>query len=279
MTHGWRRVTATDVAEVVSALERWPCAVGGYVRHMFGLATIEAVGADSVRVTGAGDTWAACVVLGDNVIVPCGHAASIAAAGVPTRRWRLVVGDAAAADALLSRWGPDGSLRVHVQRFQTIDPERVPDEAALPEPGLRLARPSDVPQLARLAVLLHIEDGYGPHPGRSGERGYRVRIRESVDRGTVYCVGPIGRPLIKVERSVSSKRYGVQLSGICAEPHERGRGLGRAAVAAAVRAAMREGGLRRPISLHVRAGNDAALRAYAAAGFVDREEWRMAVRS
>ena len=52
-----------------------------------------------------------------------------------------------------------------------------------------------------------------------------------------------------------------------------------AAVAAAVRAAMVEGPRSRPISLHVRADNAPALTAYRAAGFVDREPWRLAVRS
>jgi predicted GNAT family acetyltransferase len=33
-----------------------------------------------------------------------------------------------------------------------------------------------------------------------------------------------------------------------------------------------------PISLHTREDNVAALRAYAAAGFRDREPWRLAVR-
>jgi len=66
---------------------------------------------------------------------------------------------------------------------------------------------------------------------------------------------------------------------VLADVEARGQGLGRAAVAAAVRGALLEGSRDRRISLHVRADNQAALRAYAAAGFVDREPWRLAVRS
>ena len=95
----------------------------------------------------------------------------------------------------------------------------------------------------------------------------------------MYCIGPVGAPVFKLERSVSSQRWGVQLAGIVADPSVRAQGIGRAAVATAVRAALREGSARRAVSLHVRADNTPALRAYAAAGFVDREPWRLAVRS
>jgi RimJ/RimL family protein N-acetyltransferase len=44
-----------------------------------------------------------------------------------------------------------------------------------------------------------------------------------------------------------------------------------------VREALGEPGVR-PVTLHVRSDNDAALRVYAAAGFVLSEPWRVAVR-
>jgi ribosomal protein S18 acetylase RimI-like enzyme len=84
--------------------------------------------------------------------------------------------------------------------------------------------------------------------------------------------------VLKLERSVSSRRWGVQLAGIVVDPKARYQGLGRAAVAAAVRAALAEGPPGRLVSLHVRADNRAALVAYEAAGFIDREPWRLAVR-
>ena len=103
-------------------------------------------------------------------------------------------------------------------------------------------------------------------------------MARSVDQGVVWVVGPLGRPVAKIERSVSSPRWGVQLAGIVVDDRYRGSGLGRQLVAAAVRDALREGGTTRPVSLHVRAANTPAHRAYRAAGFVDREEWRLAVR-
>ena len=181
-------------------------------------------------------------------------------------------------DALLAHGGAEPGLVVHHQRFMVVDDDRVPDERDLPDPGLRRAEPDDIPVLAELAVQLHVDDQFGPHPGRAGLRGYRQRLEETVRQGQVWCVGPVGAPVLKLERSVSSVRFGVQLAGIVVNPEERNRGIGRAAVAAAVRSALRDVG-RRPVTLHVRADNLSAQRAYVAAGFVDREEWRLAVRS
>lgn len=275
----WRRPAPGELATCQQRLATWPCEVGGAVRHMFALSCLDARGTDIARVATYGaDRWALAIVHPGRVLVPCGDPQVIAAAGSPTRRWRLLVGDAGAAGALVDDGAAPVDTLVHHQRFFTVDPDLVPDEAALPDPGLRRAESADVPGLADLAVQLHVDDQFGPDPGRSGRRGYRDRMERSVGQGLVWAVGPVGAPVCKLERSVSSPRWGVQLAGIVVEPAHRGTGLGRAAVAAAVRGALREGGESRPVSLHVRAANLAAHKAYRAAGFVDREEWRLAVR-
>lgn len=246
---------------------------------MFALSCLEARGVDIARVaTDGGDRWALAIVHPGRVLVPCGDPTVVLAAGPPTRRWRLLVGDAGAAGPLVDDGAAPMDTLVHEQRFFTVDPDRVPDEAEVPDPGLRRAEPSDVSGLADLAVRLHVDDHFGPDPGRAGRRGYRERMVRAVDQGLVWVVGPVGAPMCKVERSVSSPRWGVQLAGIVVQPRHRNAGLGRSAVATAVRAALREGGANRPVTLHVRAANLSAHRAYMAAGFVDREEWRLAVR-
>ena len=278
----WRVLSPGEVETTAARLERWDCEVGGAVRHMFALSALESNGPKALRIATDEDRWAASVVFRGRLVIPCGDPDVIAAAGQPTRRWRLLVGDAAASEALLADVPADPDLRVHVQRFLTVDHDRVPDEAELPDPGLRPAEADDVPRLAELAVRLHVDDQFGPDPGPAGYRGYARRLAEGVQRGLVYCVGAVGAPVAKLERSVSSRRYGVQLAGIVVAPEHRGEGLGRQAVATAVRGALSEAGgagSRRPVSLHVRAANAPALRAYAAAGFVDREEWRLAVHS
>ncbi len=273
----WRRVDRGELEEVVRRLEEWPAPAGGAVRHLFPLATIESRGASVVRVADDDQEWACCIVLTGHLMVPCGDGEVISQAGVPQRSWRLVVGDAIAADALLDEWRSDDRLIVHAQRFQHVDPDRVPSAEEVPDPGLRPAEPADVPGLTELAVQLHRADGYGPEPGRAGRRSYRRRMESSVQRGTVRCVGPVGDPLAKVEFAVSSDRYGTQLSGICVQEGRRGEGLGTQAVAGAVREALAERP-GRPIVLHVRADNEPALRSYAQVGFVDLEDWRLAVR-
>lgn len=275
----WRRVGPGELETVSARLAEWPAPSGGAVRHMFALSAIESFGAEPVRIAADDDRWAVAIVFPGRLVVPCGDAEAIAAAGSPARRWRLLVGDVAAGDALLDATGYDAQLIVHDQRFLVVDPDRVPSPSELPDPGLRRAEAADLPKLAALAVRLHVDDRFGPDPGRTGERGYRQRLEQTVRQGLVHCVGPVGDPVLKLERSVSSRRWGVQLAGIVADPDVRAAGLGRAAVATAVRVAMHEGPRTRPISLHVRADNAPALAAYAAAGFVDREAWRLAVRS
>lgn len=278
----WRVLSPGEVETTATRLQQWECEVGGAVRHMFALSALESNGAKALRIATDDHRWAAAVVFRGRLLIPCGDPGMIEAAGQPARRWRLLVGDAAASDAMLADVAPDPDLRVHVQRFLTVEHDRVPSADEVPDPGLRVAEEEDVPRLAELAVQLHVDDGFGPDPGSSGYRGYARRLSEGVNRGLVYCVGPAGTPVAKLERSVSSRRYGVQLAGIVVAPQHRGEGLGRQMVAAAVRGALTEpsgSGARRPVSLHVRAANTPALRAYAAAGFVDREEWRLAVRA
>ncbi len=274
----WRRIVPGELETIATRLARWEAPAGGGVRHMFALSAIESFGAEPVRIASDDHRWAVAIVFPGRLVVPCGDPDAIASAAPPTRRWRLLVGDAAAGDAMLERTGPDPSLIVHEQRFLTVEHDLVPDASAMPDPGLRRAEAADLDVLAELAVQLHVDDRFGPNPGRAGWRGYRQRLATTVQQGLVYCLGPVGAPVFKLERSVSSRRYGVQLAGIVADPAVRGEGLGRAAVAAAVREAIREGPRDRPVSLHVRADNEAALRAYAAAGFLDREPWRLAVR-
>lgn len=275
----WRRARPGELPTIASRLADWEAPAGGAVRHMFPLSTIEAMGADALRIASDDRRWAVAVVFPGRLLVPCGDPEALASAGPPTRRWRLLVGDERAGDAILANTGEDPSLIVHDQRFLSIDHERVPDESEVPDPGLRRARPEDLDGLAHLAVRLHVDDRFGPHPGSVGLRGYRQRLEQTVRQGLVWCVGPVGAPVLKVERSVSSPRWGVQLAGIVVDPVHRGTGLGTAAVATAVRQALVDGPSSRPVSLHVRARNTAALRAYDAAGFVDRERWRLAVRS
>jgi ribosomal protein S18 acetylase RimI-like enzyme len=284
----WRRPRGDELAQVVERLLAWPAPAGGAVRHVFPLAAIDTGGEGMVRVTGAADDlqpdgtagFGVVVRVGRDVLAVAGDAATIARAVGPAPTWRLLVGDVAAADALLAR-GLRGRGIVHDQRYLAVNPDAVPAARTVPDPGVRRAEPADVEALAGLAVRLHIDDGFGPDPGEAGRRGYRDRLAVSVRSGVVDVVGPVGRPVAKLERSVDHPRYGVQLAGIVVAPEQRGRGIGRGLVAVVTRAALADRVRHRlgplPITLHTRAANAPALAAYGAAGFRVVEPWRLAV--
>ncbi len=273
----WRTVTPGEVATVVARLTGHPDERSGPVRHMFLLSVLESSGPGALRIATRGASWAVAVVFPGRLVVPAGDPLLLERLGEPTRGWRLLVGDRRSGDAILA--GADlANTSVHDQEYLVVDPDRVPDEAELPPVEARRATRDDLPALARLAVQLHVEDRYGPDPGWRGRRGYERRIGESVDRGLVWCLGPPGAPWAKLERSVSSRRWGVQLSGIVIDPEHRDQGIGRRLVATAVREALTYGGRGTNVTLHVRSDNDRALRAYDAAGFVRSEAWRVAVR-
>lgn len=243
---------------------------------MFGLACLDSMGTDVARVATDGDRWAVCVVHPGRTLVPMGSPDLIARLGVPTRRWRMIIGDVAACQPLLvPDVLPDEAL-VHHQRFMLLDDKQVPSAADMPDPGMRRADPADLDALVELAMQLHVDDEFGP-VSSAIRRGYRSRMQSSIGSGLLRVVGPVGAPVGKLERSVASSRRGVQLAGIVVRPDARNHGLGRAFVAAAAREARGQApGL--PISLHVRAANTPAIRAYLAAGFEDCEEWRLVVR-
>jgi ribosomal protein S18 acetylase RimI-like enzyme len=285
----WHRPRSDELDAVVRALEGWAAPRGGAVRHLLPLAAIDSGGAAAVRMTGDvrerrddGTAMVGVAVrVGRDVLAVAGDGRTIARAVGPTPTWRLLVGDAAAADALLARSTRSSGLVVHDQRYLAVDVDAVPAASAVPDPGVRAAEAADVETLADLAVRLHVDDGFGPDPGEGGRRGYRERLAVSVRSGVVDVVGPVGRPVAKLERSVDHPRYGVQLAGIVVAPEHRGRGIGRGLVAVATRRAIagrRARGMAAPaVTLHTRAANTPAIVAYEAAGFRVVEPWRLAL--
>ncbi len=273
----WRRPQPAEIPVWIDRLFTWPDPVLGPARHMFALACLEGMGADVARVVEDGDRWALCIVHPGSTLVPTGDGDLVAEVGPPTRGWRLLIGDVRAALPLLADEVVPPDVLVHHQRFMLLDPSRLPPVEDLPDPGLRRAEPGDVDDVTRLAVRLHTDDQFGDRVTRAGRRGYRRRVAANIDRGLTWVCGPVGAPVAKLDRSVSSLRWGVQLAGIVVDPDLRSQRLGRAMVAEAARDAV-AAAPRSPVSLHVRAANTAAIRAYEAAGFVDTEEWRLAVR-
>ena len=279
----WRRPSARDLPGLVDLLVGWPAPDGGAVRHQLQLVGIDDGGPEAVRITGdprsRSDDGRAPVGIAvrttAEVLAVAGDPAVVRRAVGPPPAWRLLVGERSVCGAVLATAARPARV-VLEQRLMVLDPGRIPTTAALPDPGVRPAEEADLDGLAELAARLHVDDGFGPDPGPGGRAGYRARLRASVRSGTVDCIGPVGDPVAKLERAVRSPRWGVQLAGIVVRPEARGAGLGRGLVAAVARRLAAAGPV--AVTLHTRAANAPALRAYAAAGFRAGEDWCLALR-
>ena len=111
---------------------------------------------------------------------------------------------------------------------------------------------------------------------RGARSAVQQRVAAGIRRGTTWTIERRGRPVAKFDVSIHSRRGGAQLAGVFVDPTERGRGLARRGIADLAHRLVREG---MPcVTLHVRADNLAAIRAYAGAGFDQRRRWLLALR-
>lgn len=211
-------------------------------------------------------------------IVPAGEpAAGVALAeAADAASWRVLIGDepiGLAVSAHAVRGMFRRTPRVRQQRLMAFDPERPP---LPPPPELRRARSHEVDRLTDFACALHVEDQMGPPISRSGRASVRARMRDSVLDDATWVVEVDGQPVAKVDAALCSTRRGAQLAGVYVDPAWRGRGLAGAAVATIARRLVSEG--IPAVTLHVRADNVPALRAYERAGFTDLCPWVLALR-
>ena len=146
-----------------------------------------------------------------------------------------------------------------VQPLLAIDRDPLP----VPHPGVRVARPEDLPAvLPASAAMFEEEVGYSPYTG--GDRGYRDRVATLVDAGRcLVLTDDRGRVVFKAD--LGSVAGGVaQVQGVWVDPAHRGRGLAVPCMAAAVRLARRSTPV---VSLYVNDFNGPARAAYARVGF------------
>ena len=273
----WRRPSVAELPTIVSRLENWEATPSGLARHANVLETVERYGVGELLVASDGGRWAVVLLTATGVAVPCGDPQLFANAP-PLPAWRLIVGARDVVLAALANGATRPPTIVHEQAFYTLDATAfralpAPDDAAL-----RFATAEDLDGLAELAVQLHIDDGFGPDPGARGLRGYRNRFAQIIADDRVWCVGPVGQPYDKIERSEPSSRYGVQLSGIVVDRAHRGQGLATAAMYAAVKQTLSNPAINGPISLHLRSDNEAARTVYERVGFGFQEPWILAIR-
>lgn len=272
----WRRPTPAERPTIMSRLEQWDASPSGLARHANVLETLEHDGVGELLVASDEGRWAAALVTATGVAVPCGDPEVVSSAP-PLPHWRLMVGARDVALAALANGSMPATI-VHEQSFYTLNTQAFGN---LPEDGaseLRWATSEDLDGLAALALQLHVDDGFGDDPGWRGARGYRHRFQQIIDEQRIWCVGPVGAPYAKIERSRPSARYGVQLSGIVVDRARRGEGVATRMVAAAVRHTLSSPAVSGPVSLHLRAANLAAKTVYERVGFQFQEPWILALR-
>ena len=222
---------------------------------------------------------AVCHVGAGGRLLPAGDPAAAPAfvAVVGAGAWRVLIGDRPIADAMIHQWGRGWFRRrssVREQRYMRVLAEEVADVE--PPDGLRLARARDLDEITELAARLHVEDLMRPPLSRGGRTAVRVRMAESVDRGETYVVQQGGRVVAKTDVSLHNPNRGAQIAGVYVDADVRGRGIATGMVAAVARTLVLEG--LPGVTLHVRADNTAAIRAYRRAGFTDRGALTLALR-
>ena len=245
--------------------------------NMFLLDALDRGERDRFVVWGADDPVALLYVSTSGTLVPAGQPQGGPGLVEAAERtgWRVLVGDWPLADALIDayprrlfRRRPSAREQRFMYTWQPIAPET--------PLGFRRAVAGDVEILTELACLLHVEDKMGPPIARSSRGGVRARMADSVRRGLTYVVERDGRVVAKFDVSLYSRRRGAQIAGVYVDARYRGRGIAGAAVATLSEELMADGAP--GVTLHVRADNVPAIRAYERAGLVDGGPWLLALR-
>jgi ribosomal protein S18 acetylase RimI-like enzyme len=224
------------------------------------------------------DPLGVCHIGAGGLVVPGGlpEAAAPLAAAVRGSGWRVLVGDLTIGDAIVDAAASGLFRRRPYAREQRLMVADRPTAMTVGDAVLRRAASDDVDVLTEFAAGLHVEDQMGPPLSRGGRSSVRQRVASSVRRGSSWVLESGGGVVAKIDVSIESRRRGAQLAGVYVDRRWRGRGLARRGIAA-LTAHLLESGM--PcVTLHVRADNIAAIRAYEAAGFVQRRRWLLALR-
>jgi ribosomal protein S18 acetylase RimI-like enzyme len=275
-----RSLRRHDLAEAVRVLETDFASDPdhGWRRHQFLLDALDRGELDRFALWPERSIRAMVYVGTGGTVVPAGdaEAGSALAAAADASSWRVLIGDAPVASAVVAASGRGMFRRRPTgreQRFMIAD--AVPSGVADPV-GLRQATLHDLPRITDFACALHVEDQMGPPIPRSSRAGVRSRMRDSIVRGTTWVIDRRGTPLAKVDLSIASRRRGAQIAGVYVDVAHRGGGLATELIGAVTRTLL---AAEMPaVTLHVRSDNDPAIRAYHRAGFSDHGPWVLALR-
>jgi hypothetical protein len=204
---------------------------------------------------------------GAHLVPVCSTPASTAAfaevLGAEPRICSSIIGRS---DAVLDLWSRLGGQWGRARDVRPNQPLLVADTdpPIVPDPAVRLVRPSEVDQLFPAAVAMYTEEvGVSPLIDDNG-RGYRRRIVELVKGKRAYARFIGDRVIFKAELAIVTRRT-TQVQGVWVDPEFRGRGLAAAAMAAVVRDALHR--VAPTVSLYVNDYNTPARHVYARCGF------------
>lgn len=274
-----RTLAADEAAYVMSLLETgFGRGVGAAVENQYLLDALDRGHHDRFVVWPLHDPLAVLYGSPTGAVVPAGDPAGgpALAHGAEQMGWRVLIGDAAVCDALLDAY-PRGLFRrrpvAREQRFMVADGTRAATGASS---VLRPARTTDLERVTEFAADLHVEDRMGPALSRAARTAVRARMLDSITMGNTWVIEDAGEVVGKIDLSLYSRRRGAQIAGVYVASHARRRGLCGSAIARLTQSLFDEG--LPAVTLHVRADNRAAIRAYTRAGFVDRGPWTLAFR-
>jgi uncharacterized protein len=276
-----RSLRRGDVPKVVRLLEtdfgRLP-AGDGATRHQFLLDALDRGEHSRFALWPERGIGAMIYVGTGGTVVPAGdpEAGPALAAAADASSWRVMIGDAPVARSVVECTGRSVFRRRALAREQRFLVARRVPRVVEPPLGMRLAGLADLPEVTELACLLHVEDQMGPPIPRASRAGVRGRMRDSILRGATWVVERDGRAVAKVDLSIQSRLRGAQIAGVYVDAAYRSQGVAGDCVAAVTRALLDSG--YPAVTLHVRADNVPAMRAYERAGFIDEGAWVLALR-
>ncbi|MDO5662306.1 MAG: GNAT family N-acetyltransferase [Brachybacterium sp.] len=156
-------------------------------------------------------------------------------------------------------WAPARELRWH-QPLLLADA----DPQVTADPALRPAAPREDEIVFPASVAMFREEvGTDPTSHDRG-RGYRARVKDLIAHGRTYVLIRDGAVVFKADVGAIFGDV-AQIHGVWVEPELRGHGIARRAMVAVVEQVRRDHAPQ--VSLYVNDYNQAARRAYAAAGF------------
>jgi uncharacterized protein len=163
---------------------------------------------------------------------------------------------------LAEGWGPARDIRLR-QPFLTLDSA----PAVTPDPRVCRVRPEQLDTLYPACVAMFTEElGISPEAG-GGAKGYRSRVAQLISKGLAFAWIEGSQVMFKAEVAAVTP-HAAQVQGVWVNPAFRGQGLSAPSLAAVTTAVLAD--LAPVVSLYVNEHNDAARRAYARVGFVER---------